>query len=164
MAAFDAAAFLGPRSVRPTDAQLLIVQRYDHAFGDAGIANAWRHMMYFTLAFTIGTAINANAKSSLELTARFPFKVIGAEVGVESAAGSACVADLEKNPSGGADTFATMSTGAVDVKTAAGEFQNLPILDGAEDVAYGDQIRLTVTGTGAGAVVGANAILHCMRN
>jgi hypothetical protein len=163
MAIFDATPWLGARTVRPTDAQLLTLQRYDHALGDAGIALAWRHMGYFMIPFTIGTAINDNAKSSLEYTARIPFMVVGAEVGVESAAGSACIADIEKNPAGGADTFATMSTGAVDVKTGAAEFQNLPILDGAEEVAAGDQLRLTVTGTGAGAVVGANALLHCIR-
>lgn len=163
MSVFDASAWVGSRTVRPTEAQLLQMGAYDPGLYKVGMDNLWRHVHYFTIPFTIGTAINANTKSSLELAARIPFKVVACDVGVESAAGSAATADLEKNPSGSPDTWATMSTGAVDVKTGAAEFQNLPILNGAEDIAVGDQLRLTVAATGAGAVVGANAIVHAFR-
>lgn len=163
MAAFNNGQWIGDRAIRPTDEQLLRLQRMDHAFGDVGVALFWRSAGYFPIHFTVHTDPGNTTKSSLEYKARFPFKVVHVQYGCESAAGSAATADLQKNPAGSPDTWATMTTGANDIKTAAGEFVEGEILDGSEDVAYGDQLRLTVVGTGAGAVVGAQAIAHCFR-
>ncbi len=163
MTAFDASSWIGTRNVRVTDAQLALLDQWDAGLGAIGVSTLWRHTGLFILPLTIQTAINANAKNSLEYTAPIPFKVVAIDVGCESAAGSAMVADIEKNPSGSPDTFATMTTGAVDIKTAAGDFVDLPVLDGAEDVAAGDQIRLVGTATGSGAVVGCTSLLVCYR-
>ena len=163
MAAFNNAPWVGTRRVRPTDAQLLSMAATDTGLYKVGIDNFFRHGGYFVLPLVIYTAIDNNAKRSAELTARIPFKVIAIDVACESAAGSAAVADVEKNPTGSPDTYATMSTGAVDIKTLALQFVNLPVLSGAEDVEAGDQLQLVVTGTGSGAVVGAQALLHCLR-
>lgn len=163
MAVFDPTRWIAlTRTVFPTDAQLAAIGNWDAGLGAIGMENLWRHSFMFLLPLGIATAINNNTKSSLEFTAPFPFKVVACKAGVESAAGTTCTADLEKNPSGSPDTFATMA-GATDVKTAAGEFVDVPILDGAEDVDGGDQLRLTVVGGGAGAVVGAAAVLVCFR-
>lgn len=163
MAVFDNAAWIGPRAIRPTEDQLERIENYDPGLYGVGLSALLRHLHYFPIHLDISTAIDANTKRSLEYTARFPFLVAKMEVGVESAAGSACTADIEKNPTGAPDTYATMSTGAVDVKTNAGNFLDLPVLDGAEEIAYGDQLQLVVAATGSGAVVGGKAILHCFR-
>lgn len=163
MAAFDASAWIGARQIRPTEAQLTQIANYDPGLYKVGMDALWRHVHYFVLTLLVATSANATTKYSLEMTARVPFKVVAAEVGVESAGGSACTMDLEKNPSGDPDTYATMSTGAVAVKAAAGSFVNLPILEDSEDVAAGDQLRVAVVGTDAGDVVGAVAQLHCFR-
>ena len=163
MAAFVNSAWIGARTVRPTEAILAKIGTTDTGLYNCGMEQLWRNAGYFTLPLAIYTAIDNNAKRSAELTARIPFKVVAIDVAVESAAGSACVADVEKNPTGSPDTYATMSTGAVDVKTLALQFVDLPVLAGAEDVAAGDQLQLVVTGTGAGAVVGAQALLHAFR-
>jgi hypothetical protein len=163
MAAFSNSAWIGSRTVRPTEAQLTTIAQRDTGLFGVNMDFFWRHAGYFTLQFFCFTQPNDNAKRSIEFTAPIPFKVVKIDVGVESAAGTACVADIEKNPTGSPDTYATMSTGAVDVKTIVNNFVDLPVLNGAEDVAAGDQLQLVVTGTGAGAVVGGQAILHCFR-
>ena len=163
MTAFDNSSWIGARTIRPSAAQLAQIADYDTGLYKVGMDVFWRNAGYFPLQLSIATAIDATTKRSLELTARVPFKVVAIDVGVESAAGSACTADVEKNPSGSPDTYATMSTGAVDVLTLAGNFVNLPVLDGSEDVAAGDQLQLVVAATGSGAVVGSQAVLHCFR-
>lgn len=163
MAAFVNAAWIGDRTVRPTDAQLTTLSNWAAGLGAVDVGFFWRHVGYFVLPLTIHTDPNNNTKYSLALTTKIPFKVVSIDVGCESAAGSAATADIEKNPEGAPDTWATMSTGAVDIKTGAGDYQNLPVLDGAEDVAEGDELRLAGVGTGAGAVVGTQALLHCFR-
>lgn len=163
MAVFDSNPWLGNRRVRPSDEDLLTLARYDRAFGDVNVSLFWRYIGYFCIQLRVGAAIAAAGTfNSLELTARFPFKVVGIEAGCESSSTTTTTADIQKNPTGSPDTFATMA-GAVDVKTGAGEYQNVPVLDGAEDVEVGDQIRLQVVAVGAGAVVGSAALLHCFR-
>lgn len=163
MAAFDASPWLGERTVRPTEAELQQIANRDTGLHGVGLDRFLRHLGLFVLPFSISTDPNNNTKNSLEFTAKFPFKVVGIHVGCESAAGSAATGDIQKNPTGSPDTFATMSTGAVDIKTAAGDFVDLPVLSGSEDIAYGDQLRFVVVGTGAGAVVGCRALLTCIR-
>lgn len=163
MPAFNNVGWVGARRVRPTEAQLQQIAARDTGLYQVGMDVFWRAAGYFLLQFTVHTQANNNTKSSLALTARVPFKIVAVDVGCESAAGTAATADLEKNPSGTPDTFVTMSTGAVDIKTLAGDFVNLPVLAGSEDVEAGDELRLTVVGSSAGAVVGAQAIAHCFR-
>lgn len=163
MAVYDASQYLGDRNVRPNTTQLQAMEDADPGLYKCGMAALWRQVGYFQQHYTIHTDPNNNTKYSLAQTARVPFTVLAIDVGCESAAGSAATADIEKNPSGSPDTFATMSTGAVDIKTGAGDFVNLPVLAGAQDVRAGDELRLAVVGTGAGAVVGSQAVLHCLR-
>lgn len=166
MTAYDGSALIGPRNVRPTAAQLATIADFDPGLfgGGVGLDNLLRHLHYFQIPLRIETAINANTKSSIAMLTRVPFKIVAMEVGVESAAGTTCTGDVEKAPAATPTVFATMSTGAVDVETGAGIMQNLPVLSGHEDVAQGDRLRCTFVAAGAGAVVGACAVLHAFRN
>jgi hypothetical protein len=164
MAAFNAAAWLGSREIRPTEDQLEQIANVDPAFYKVGMDALMRHMHYFVLPLNRFTAVvDASTGYSLAHTARVPFKVVAIDVGCESAGGTTGTADVEKNPSGSPDTWATMSTGAVNVKAAAGDRVDLPVLDGAEDIDAGDELRLNMTGTGTGSIVGGQALLHCFR-
>jgi hypothetical protein len=163
MSAFSAAAWIGSRLVRPTTAQLDQIGKYDAGLYQVGMDNLLRHLHYFVFRIGIGTTINANTVSSMAHLVRVPLKVVAMEVGCESAAGSACTGDVEKAAAATPTSFSTMSTGAVDVKTGAGVMQDLPVLSGHEDVEYGDRLRTTFAATGSGAVVGAQAVLHCFR-
>lgn len=161
MSTFDASAWIGNRTVRPTDAELTTLQNWARGLGDVPVAHFWRHSGFFEMDLSIAATVNAATVPSMIWTAKFPFKVVAAQVGVESAAGSAATLDVHVKPSGGA--FASIFTAAVDVKTGAGTAQDAAILDGSEDVAYGSQIKLVAIGTGAGAVVGSVAKLLCFR-
>lgn len=163
MAAFNAAPWIGDRTIRPSDEVLDSIDKRDTGLYQCDMGKLWRNSGYFLLPMRIITTPNGNTKYSPEWTARFPFKVVAAEVACETSAGSGATVDLEKNPSGSPDTYATMSTGAVSVHSGAGDFQDLPILDGSEDVAYGDQLRIAGVGSGSGNVTGIVAFVHCFR-
>lgn len=161
MSAFDASAWIGNRTVRPTDAELTTLQNWARGLGDVPVAHFWRHAGYFEVDLGIAATVNSATVAGLIWTAKFPFKVVAAQVGVESAAGSAATLDVQVKPSGG--SFASIFTAAVDVKTGAGTAQDASILSGSEDVAYASQIKLVAVGTGSGAVVGSAAKLLCFR-
>tara|TARA_R110000824_G_scaffold54028_2_gene149067 strand:- start:21128 stop:21616 length:489 start_codon:yes stop_codon:yes gene_type:complete len=161
MAVYSAAAFIGDRTVRPTDAQLDILADYERGLGDPGVARLWRHQGYFTQYMAIATTVNGGALTSLNSPARIPYKVVAVDLGCESAA-STGVANIEREPAAGGG-YVSMQEATVDIAAVAGAYaQSADITDGQEDVAFGDNVRLTVT-AGAGDLVGAQALLHCFR-
>ena len=163
MAAFDSSPWIGARTVRPTEAQLQTLLDYARGMGDVPVANFWRHAGYFTISLSRFTAVSNTTAFSVAYTAKIPFKVVAMQVGCESAAATSATGDVQKNPAGDPDTWATMSTGAVDIKTGAGDAQDLPVLDGSEDFAAGDEIRLAILSGSAADVIGGQALLHCFR-
>jgi hypothetical protein len=163
MTAFNAATWLGLRTVRPSDDALAQIDRYDTGLHRVALGTIIAGLGYFTLPLTCAATVNNATVEGLAQQAKIPFKVVGADVGVESAAGSACTANVMKAPAATPTVYATMLTAAVDVKTNAGIMQAAAILDGSEDVEVGDRLRLEVIGTGAGAVVGSSGLLHCFR-
>lgn len=162
MAAFDDSAWLGVREVRLTDAQLSTLTDWSRGIGNVDTGHAWRYAGFFILPLFVFSAVNDATVAGVAAVAPVPFKVVGAHAGVESAAGSAATAKLEVDRAG-AGSWGDLVEAAVDVKTDAATMQPLEITDGAEDIDAGDEIRLSVTGTGAGAVVGAQAQLLCYR-
>lgn len=164
MAAFSNGAWIGSRTIRPTAAQIAQVKDRDPAFYGISMDKILTHMGYFILPLRIAAAVaDANTVSGLAVPALIPFKVVAIQVGVESAANTTALLDVQKSAAATPTSYATMSTGAVDVKTGAGTMQSLPVLDGAEDVEVGGRLKLVATGSGSGAVVGSFGILHAFR-
>lgn len=163
MSTLDASAYLGAHFVRPTDAELTNVSNFDPALYRCRMDNILRGLGYFVLQLTLAAAVNNATVNGLSQVARIPFKVVGIDVGVESAAGTACTGDVKKALAAAPTSFTSMLTAAVDTKTGAGTMQATAITSGTEDVEVGDLLRLTEIGTGAGAVVGSTATLHCFR-
>ena len=162
MATFDASAFLGDRAIRATEAQLETIRNQDPGLYRAGLENLIRHLHYFTIDLSTATA-NSNTKKSVAYVARMPFKVVGVEHGCLSAASTTATSGLEKAPAATPTIFATMQSSLTDIKTAAPVAQAGAILDGAEDFAVGDVLRLSVVSGSAANVVGSNSIVHCFR-
>jgi len=162
MATFDDSAWLGARQVRLTDAQLITLTEWSRGLGVVDTGNAWRFSGFFTLPLFIFSAVNAATVEGAAYVAEVPFKVVGAHVGVESAAGSAATGMIEVDAAG-AGSWADLCEADVDVKTDVKTMQPMAITDGLEDIDAGDELRLSVTGTGAGAVVGSQALLFCYR-
>lgn len=163
MAAFDASAWLGARAVRPSTVELAELGRVGPAFFNINLENILRHLHYVAIPLGVASAVNAATVNGLAFPCPFPIKVVGFSVGCESAAGSAATAILAKAPAATPTTFATMLDAAQDIKTAAGYMQDAVILNGAENCAVDDNLRIQVTGTGAGAVVGTAGIVHAFR-
>jgi hypothetical protein len=163
MAAFDNAAYIGSRLVAPTEAQLTQAENADPALYKINLGTLLRHINYFQLHLGIAAAINAATVVGMGHVAKIPYKVVAGSVGVESAAGSAATAKFEKSLAATPTSFTDLVEAAVDVKTAAGTMQDVSITDGKEDFAVGDIVRMSCTGTGAGAVVGAVGTLHAFR-
>ena len=161
MAAFNSALFIGAREVRPTDAQILIIEQFEAGLGDAGVARLWRHLHYFVQHVAIAATINGGTVTSLNAASRVPYKLVGVDLGCEAAASTA-VANIEKEPAAGGG-YATMMEATVDIAGAVGAYIGTgEVTDGQEDVEIGDKVRLTVT-AGAGDCTGAQALLHCIR-
>jgi hypothetical protein len=160
MAAFNNGPWLGARLVRPTEAQLQTIEDFEAGLGDAGVQRLWRHLQYFTQHLSIATTINNNTVVSLIAASRIPYKIVGIDIGCETAAASAD-GNIEKEPAAGGG-YTTMQEAVVDMQTGAGSYVAAVVTDGTEDVAFGDKVRLTVT-AGVGAVVGSQALLHCFR-
>lgn len=161
MAEVNNAAIIGPRTVRPSgfseDEQLWKLQQYDHALGDAGHAG----MHYLPASFYVWfhaafTPANDSTVNSLSVKAPWPLTIWAADVGCESAAGSAATVDIRVGSG-------SVLNAAEDVKTTAGTAARVAPEDGSEDVAYNSAVFIRVIGTGAGAVVGAQAHLYCQR-
>lgn len=162
MATFNDGPWLGSRTVRPTDAQLTKIDNWDRGLGDIGISNLWRHAHYVVLHFSISATINNATVEGIAVPLRVPLKVVGGDVGCESAAGSAATGMFEVDPLGGG-SFEDLCEADVDILTDVKTMKPVAITDGKEDRAATDEIRLSITGTGAGAVVGAIGTLHCFR-
>lgn len=165
MPAFDNAQWIGARTVRPSDAQFAQIRQRDPAFYGVGLDNFLRHLGYFQQVLPLGVAIaGAAITNGMGVPQVIPCKIVAAQVGCEtSASATSTTGNVHKAPAATPTVYATMSTGPVDIKTGAGTLQTLPVLDGAENVAAGDRLRLQVVSVGAGAVVGSFGVVHCFR-
>lgn len=163
MTAFDASAWIGSRAVRPTTAQLDQIANYDAGLYQVGMDNLLRHLHYFTQELQVAAAVNNATVTGPAKIARVPFKCVAVDCVCESAAGSACTVTVEKALAATPTSYASMLEALVDVKTAAGIAQAGSVTSTKEDFAAGDRFRVSVVGTGAGAVVGAMALMHCFR-
>lgn len=163
MAAFDDTAWIGPREVRPTEAQLTSIDNIDRGLNDVGRANLWRHIHYFEIRLVQPGTVNNNTLNGHQNLARIPFKVVAIEASALAIAGTSFSVDLTRDPDGGT-TYATMlETAPSLLAAAAGTFDKGEVLDGAEDINEGETWRIEWTGAGAGAVTGGEVILHCFR-
>jgi hypothetical protein len=162
MAAFDDSAWLGVRQVRLTDDDLDVLTNWSRGLGAVDVGNAWRYAGFFILPLFVFSTINDDTVEGLAYVAPVPFKVVGAHVGAEAAAGSAATGMIEVDRAG-AGSWADLCEADVDIKSDVKTMQPLAITNGSEDIDAGDELRLSVTGTGAGAVVGSQAQLFCYR-
>lgn len=163
MAAFVDSKWIGPRSVRATEAQLEIIDNFDRGLGDVGRANLERHAHYFQIRVPAPAVPNNNTVNGIQEIARVPFKVVAIEAGASGIAGTSFSVDLVKDPAGGTSYATMLETAPSLLAAAAGTVDKGEVLDSAEDVAEGSSYRVQFTGAGAGAVDGAFAILHCFR-
>lgn len=163
MAAFDASAWLGARSVRPSETELAELGRVGPALLNVNLENMLRHMHYVPIQLGVHSTVNNATVQGLAVPMVVPVKVVGFSAGCESAAGSAATVDLHKSAAAAPTSFATMLEAPVDVQTDVGYAQPGEITDGEEDLAIGDFLRLEAIGTGPGAVVGIVGIAHTFR-
>jgi len=133
------------------------LRRYDKALGYAGHARLHEFpASFFVIPLMLHTAANNNTKVSLAVKAPWPLTIWAADLGCESAAGSAATADVLV-------AGATILDAPEDIKTGAGTGQRVAPETGKADVDYNATIALSVVGTGSGDVVGASAYLYCQR-
>lgn len=139
------------------DTQLHKLNRYDKALGSAGHGQLHlRPASFFVWSLYLFTQPNNDTKESMLVAAPFPLTIWAADVGCESAAGTAATLDIEVDG-------VSILDAPEDIKTGAGTGQRVAPEDGDEDVDYDSTINLSVVGTGAGAVVGAQAHLYAQR-
>lgn len=163
MSVLDNSAKMGARTVQPTDAQLAKIRQYDPGLYDVGLSTLLAHLHYFVIPLVLAETPNNNAKNSVALPALIPYDIMAVQHGCKSAAGTAATGDIHKSTAAAPTTYATIQNAATDIKTDADLFVSAAILDGSESVEYGGRVKLIVTGTGSGDVVGAMAYLHCFR-
>ncbi len=164
MSNYNNAQDIGNHNVRPSADVLATMERYDSGMGKVGHARMHDQPASFICIPLFPTAVaNANAKESLPVLLPFGLKILAIDLGCLSAAGSAAVADIHAGVVGGA--FATILDAPEDIKTGAGAFSRITPLTTAVEQAYaaGKAVKLIVTGTGAGDVLGAAAYLWCQR-
>lgn len=139
------------------DTQLHKLNRYDKALGSANHGRMHlRPSSFFVWSLYLFTVPNNNTVESMLVNAPYPLTIWAADVGCESAAGTAATLDIEVEGTSILDA-------PEDIKTGAGQGQRVAPEDGSEDLEYDDSINLSVVGTGAGAVVGSQAHLYCQR-
>lgn len=162
MATFNAAPYLFDGLVAPTETELARIAEKDPSFYNAALAKFMKHAFYFTIPLQIITAISSNTKVSPAFTARFPFKVVGAEIGAETSGGSNAIGAIHKALAATPTTFASMQEADTDIHTAIGYMQAAVITAAKVDFAVGD--RLLLSGNSSdGALVGISAVVHCYR-
>ena len=163
MTALVNAPFFGDHVVAPNAAELATLQQYDTALGNVG--HDQKHKFpasSFPWFMFIAAAVNDATVPSVVNKVPHPIRVWGVDAAVESAAGSACTIDLHADPDGGT-TFGSILAAAIDVKTTAGTAVRAAPNDDECDLDYGAAVKIVAVGTGAGAVVGAQAQLWCQR-
>lgn len=139
------------------DKQYGKLRAYDKALGNAGHAALHRApASFFIWSMFVFTDANNNSKDSVSAKAPYPLTIWAADVGCESAAGSAGAVDILVDGT-------TILDAPEDVKTGAGVGQRVAPEADSEDVAFNSSIKIRQTGTGAGAMVGGQAHLYCQR-
>lgn len=168
MAEIDNTAVIGPFAVRPTAytdglssggalSQLDKLNQYDGALGNSGHDRMhYAPSSFFIWSHFVITDTNNNAKESLIVAAPWPLTIWAADIGCESAAGSAGTIDIEVDG-------ASILDAASDVKTTAGTAVRVAPEVGEDDVTYGQTVNILSTGTGAGAMLGSQAHMYCQR-
>lgn len=163
MAAFDDSAWLGARKIRFAETSLQTITDYSRGtMGGVDLSFAFRNNGFFILPLSIAAAINDATVTGIAQVAAVPFKVVGAHIGCESAAGTSANGKIEVDRAADG-TWADLVEADVDISSDAKTMQPAEITDGEEDVEAGQELRLSITGVGAGAVVGAIAHLFCFR-
>jgi hypothetical protein len=158
MAVIEYASVIGDRRNARTAEQLANLAAYDTGLGRSGLEVVAQYpcALYESFHF-VATAVNNNTVNSVQYPQPWPIKVWAMDVACESAAGSAATVDVRKDDG----TNASILSAAVDVKTAAGTAQRAyPESGGKELFNFGDKMTIRAIGTGAGAVVGAQAKVY----
>lgn len=162
MSAFDNAAWIGTRAVRPTDAQLAQIAQRDTGLYQVNMDYFWRHAGYFQQQLSIAATISSTTVEGISTIARVPFKVVAVDLGVETSAGSAATGMVEKALAATPTTWTDLLEADVDVHTGLKVMQAGSVTSGKEDFAAGDRFRASFTATG-GAIVGNRIVMHCFR-
>lgn len=157
MAQIDNSAVIGPHEVAPSAADLAILRQYDRAT-HGGAPQSLYHQYpagFYEMELRVITPANAGTKNGISRKAPWPLKIWAADLGCETAAGSAATLDVL---TGSSPT--SIFDAAVDVKTTAGTaVRDVPETTKAE-VDYDTPMFARCIGTGAGDVVGAAAVLY----
>lgn len=170
MAEFSNGAWIGNFNVAidgwptlATDSRYDRLKRYDPALGSAR-----HHDMHATPAsfyqidlYVITTA-NNNTVNSCDFSAPWPFKILAADVGCETAASDAGTVNILIDPAGGT-SYVTILDAAEDVKTGAGVGQRVAPEVDSEDVAYDASIRIAQVASTAANMIGGQAHLYVQR-
>lgn len=163
MATFDESPYVGARLVAFSAAELLELHRAGPAVFPSVNLDKLKHLGTFAVALEIAAAVDNATVAGGVWEAKFPVKVIHMDASVESAAGSAATLDVHLALAATPTTFATMTLGAVDVKTGVPYPQALPFTSGKENLEVGDRLKAVAIGTGSGAVVGSKVIVYLQR-
>src|SRR5574343_368497 len=117
MSQLNNSSVVGPHAVAPSAADLVILRNYDMALGSPPRSQyAQFPASFYEMFFMIATDPNNTTKDSLIRKAPWPLKIWAADLGCESAAGSAATADIMTGTSSPVSIFDAAS----DIKTTAG--------------------------------------------
>lgn len=139
------------------------LKQYDSALGAVGHADMHaRPASFFVIDLYVLTTANNNAKDSCDISAPWPFRLLAADVGCETAGGTTGTVDILVDPAGGT-TYASILDAAEDVKTAAGVSSRVAPEDGSEEIAYNAALKIRQTSGSAANMVGGQGHLYCQR-
>jgi hypothetical protein len=141
-------------------AQLETVAAYEKGLGYIPLRQALQFPCgIFPWVVTLGADPDNNTIESLPYKVPFPVKLWAVDMGCTSAAGSAATGDITRDATPAGGGFVSVFTAAKDIKTAPNVVGRYTPEAGQEVWAFGDEFKFVVIGTGAGAVVGARAVL-----
>jgi len=153
--------YTGNRNVALTSADLEEIGRKDPGLYNVGFEQKLRNAYFFTLPLFRLTAAGTKAAGGV-VTADFPFLIFRVEACCEASAGTAGIVELERALAATPSTWVLMTSAAINVHATIGEYVAGTMLEAQKTVAFGDKLRIAVTGTG-GNVTNSSALLHCVR-
>ena len=157
MTAISNAEVFGDHRRALSDEQLATLRGYTRGLGSVPIDRVSQFPTgIFPWTIQLGSDPDNTTVDSLPYKIPFPVKCWGIDLGCLTAAGSAATGNILWNPGSGA---VSVFTAAKDIKTAAGAFTRYAPEEDFEVWEYNDTVTFRVIGTGAGAVVGARAVL-----
>lgn len=154
-------AYTGNRNVALTAADLEEIGRKDPGLYNVGFEQKLRNAYYFTLPLFRLTATSTKTAGPID-TAQFPFLIFGVEAACEASAGTAGIVELERATAAAPTTWVLATSAAINVHATIGEYVAGTMLEAQKTIAFGDRLRIAVTGTG-GNVTNSSALLHCVR-